>query len=101
MLPSVKECELNALDSYDVVESLPPDYAHDILEGSARLVIGAVLTKPVKTRKISLEAVNEALLQFPYSRGEENRPGSLKWLRVEWFARQPRRSAGHFSGSFL
>ena len=75
------ECELNALASFHVVESLPPDYAHDVLEGSARLVIGAVLTELVKTRTVTLDTVNQALLLFPYSRGEENRPESLKWVK--------------------
>ena len=75
------ECELNALSSFHVATSLPPDYAHDILEGSARTVISAVLTELVADRVLGLDTINESLMSFPYSSDDENRPEKLKWSK--------------------
>ena len=82
------ECELNALSSFHVVTSMPPDYAHDILEGSARVVISAVLTELVTTRIVSFDTINESLMSFPYSSAEENRPETLKWWKGKVLCKQ-------------
>ena len=68
------ECALNQLKDFHVVDSTPPDLAHDILEGVLPVVISAVLTDIVKRKLTTLSDINQAIVSFPYSGRDKINP---------------------------
>ena len=54
-------CVLNELRNFNIVESSPPDIAHDLHEGVVPVVVSAVLTDLVKRKLVRLEGVNQSI----------------------------------------
>ena len=71
------ECAFSVLPGFHVVESFPPDIAHDILIGVIPYTISLVLTTIFKLKYASVAVLNERVARFPW-RGETNKPSFLR-----------------------
>lgn len=65
----VKEsCPLSeSLKHFHVVHGYPPDILHDLLEGIVPIEVALCLKALISKKLISLEALNDAIKQFPYT----------------------------------
>lgn len=71
-------CPFSSLTNFHVMMSLPPDVMHDVLEGVIPSTIGLVCGDMISQGTISLEELNHAIHEFPYSRVDRNRPAPLR-----------------------
>lgn len=61
-------CPLSeSLQHFHVVDGYPPDILHDLLEGIVAIELALCLKALISKRLISLEALNDAMKQFPYT----------------------------------
>nr|XP_018915259.1 PREDICTED: uncharacterized protein LOC109042788 [Bemisia tabaci] len=72
----ISECVLNKVEGWHVVNSLAPDLQHDILEGTAKYVMGLVLHHCIFTKKyFTVEEFNLMILNFDFGvNSHENKP---------------------------
>lgn len=77
-----RDSVLNTLESYHVVEGLPPDAMHDVLEGSLSLTIKKMLRQylyKAKQKPFTLDWLNAAIESFDYGYSESSsKPSPLK-----------------------
>lgn len=74
----VKKCVFNKINKFDVTENLSVDIAHDFDEEIAVYTVGGILEHLIKTKKITLEKINNRIETFPYSESEKsNKPRPL------------------------
>lgn len=58
---------LSSLENYHVIDGIPPDVMHDVLEGVLPLTIRLFLNKIcVEDKLISLTELNQRIAQFDY-----------------------------------
>ena len=62
---------LNTLTHYHIIDGLPPDIMHDVLEGVFPLEIKMMLSQFLNERVFTLDQLNSCVNVFPY--GEEDR----------------------------
>ena len=63
---------LNSLRYFHVIDGLPPDIMHDVLEGALPLELKLMLHQFIHTSRIlTLDQLNSRIQAFPY--GEEDR----------------------------
>ena len=80
---------LNSLEYYHVINGLPPDFAHDVLEGFAKDITKNVIVYMIKEKYITLDDLNDSIENFKYSEvDKKNKPqripeNSLKNLKVK------------------
>lgn len=61
-------CPLSeSLQHFHVVDGYPPDMLHDLLEGIVPIELALCLKALISKRLISLETLNDAIKQFPYT----------------------------------
>ena len=71
----LKNSCLNSLEYYHVTNGLPPDLAHDVLEGFAKDISKNVIVHYIKEKSITLEDLNATIISFPYSEvDKKNKP---------------------------
>lgn len=77
-----RDAALNTLQSYHVIDGLPPDILHDVLEGSLPLTIKRLLRHYLyraKKKPFTLEWLNAAIDSFDYGFSElSSKPSVLK-----------------------
>ena len=72
---------LNEVSCFHAAEGLPPDLAHDILEGIAVDVISDIVGAFMGKKYFSLQELNNIISVFQYSRmNKTNKPQSLKLI---------------------
>ena len=72
-------CELSRLHSFHVIDSFPPDIAHDIFEGVGPHVVSCVIEACIQKKYVTLAEVNTAIETFQYSRLDRvNKPQHLR-----------------------
>lgn len=71
-----KGCALNeSLEYFNIVEGLPPDICHDLLEGIVPYEIALCLSKFIRDRYFTLSDFNNTVVNFPYKRKDSvNKP---------------------------
>ena len=62
-----KRCCLNDLEYFHVINSLPPDLAHDVFEGIAINIHSDIVGYFCKEKIIRLEEINEKISSFKFS----------------------------------
>ena len=69
---------LNGLRYFHVVDGLPPDVMHDVLEGVLQLELKQLLLHCIKNRFFTLELLNQRMKCFSYGPAEtSNRPSQI------------------------
>lgn len=73
---------LSSLENYRVIDGIPPDIMHDVLEGVLPLTIRLFLNKVcIEDKLISLTELNQRIAQFDYGYSESpNKPSLIKHL---------------------
>lgn len=67
-----------SLEHFHVTEGYPPDLLHDLLEDIVPIELALCLRKMISKGYISLETINKAIEQFPYTFSDKtNRPQLL------------------------
>lgn len=85
-----KQSILNRSNFFHVVDGLPSDIMHDMLEGVIPLHVKVMLRKFVVAEKLfSLDELNKRLLGFPFGDSDSrNRPSSINNLNADHHMRQ-------------
>lgn len=63
---------LKSLDHFHIIQGIPFDIAHDVLEGLVPEVIGNVIVSLVSDGFLTLSELNEIVLNFPYQDSDKN-----------------------------
>ena len=81
---------LNQLNTFHITSGLPPDAAHDVLEGVGQRVLSLVLTDLIlKQKKTTLARVNACITNFEYAHVDKrDRPVELKQQNGKITAKQ-------------
>ena len=62
---------LNTLEHFHIIDGLPPDIMHDVLEGALPLELKMMLSQFIGNGFFTLDQLNARIKAFPY--GEEDR----------------------------
>ena len=74
-----RPCVLNQLSYFHIVDGAPGDIAHDVFEGVAQEYICQVLVQFIKDKLLTLDQVNELILNFQYADiDKRNKPQQIK-----------------------
>lgn len=73
---------LNILDHYHVANGLPPDIAHDILEGFAKDITSNLIKYLIRENYTSLKELNDSIRTFPYNDVDKKRGRKTSNLEV-------------------
>ena len=68
---------LNYLNYFHVADCLPPDLAHDLLEGFAVDTASSVIASFIREGLFDLDGLNEIILTFAYSESDKNHKPQL------------------------
>lgn len=80
---------LNELSFFDVINGLPFDPMHDLLEGVCPLVWSKVLTSLVESKHLSILQMNSKLQHFQYTGTDKSsKPSQLSWSSRKVVIRQ-------------
>ena len=73
-----KRSSLNELRYFHVINGLPPDHAHDLLEGVCPYVMKKILTHLKQQKQLDIAQVNDGIANFPYKGNDKvNKPTKL------------------------